>query len=106
LSLYGYTTKRDLTGMGSFLFMGLIGLIIAMVVNIFLASSALQFASRWSACWCSRASPPTTRRRSRRCTSPRRRQRDGQARRIMGALTLYLDFINLFMFLLFLGNRE
>jgi FtsH-binding integral membrane protein len=44
LSLYGYTTKRDLTGMGSFLIMGLIGLIIAMVVNIFLQSSALQFA--------------------------------------------------------------
>ncbi|MET0575237.1 MAG: Bax inhibitor-1/YccA family protein, partial [Mesorhizobium sp.] len=44
LSLWGYTTKRDLTGMGTFLFMGVIGLIIAMVVNIFLQSSALQFA--------------------------------------------------------------
>ena len=44
MSLYGYTTKRDLTGMGSFLFMGLIGIIIASLVNIFLASSALQFA--------------------------------------------------------------
>ena len=44
LSLYGYTTKRDLTGMGSFLIMGLFGIIIAMVVNIFLQSSALQFA--------------------------------------------------------------
>ena len=43
-SLYGYTTKKDLTGMGSFLFMGLIGILIASVVNIFLASSALQFA--------------------------------------------------------------
>ena len=43
LSLYGYTTKRDMTGMGSFLFMGLIGIIIASLVNLFLASSALQF---------------------------------------------------------------
>ena len=44
VSLYGYTTKRDLSGMGSFLFMGLIGIVIASLVNIFLASSALQFA--------------------------------------------------------------
>ena len=44
MSLYGYTTKRDLTQFGSFLFMGLIGIIIASVVNIFLGSSALQFA--------------------------------------------------------------
>ncbi len=44
MSLWGYTTHRDLSGMGSFLFMGLIGLIIAMVVNIFLASSAIEFA--------------------------------------------------------------
>ena len=44
MSLCGYTTKRDLTGMGNFLFMGLIGLLIAMVVNIFLASSAMEFA--------------------------------------------------------------
>ena len=58
LSLYGYTTKRDLTGMGSFLFMGLIGIIIATLVNIFLASSMLSSSSRSSACWCSRASPP------------------------------------------------
>ena len=43
LSLYGYTTKRDMTGMGSFLFMGLIGIIIASLVNLFLASSVLQF---------------------------------------------------------------
>ena len=44
MSLWGYTTKRDLTGMGSFLFMGLIGIIIASIVNIFLGSSALDFA--------------------------------------------------------------
>jgi FtsH-binding integral membrane protein len=44
VSLYGYTTKRDLSGFGTFLFMGLIGIIIASIVNIFLASSALQFA--------------------------------------------------------------
>jgi len=44
MSLYGYTTKKDLTGMGSFLFMGLIGLLVASLVNIFLKSSALEFA--------------------------------------------------------------
>ncbi len=50
LSLYGYTTTRSLSGMGSFLMMGLIGIIIASLVNIFFASSALQSRSRCSAC--------------------------------------------------------
>ena len=59
-SLYGYTTKRDLSTMGSFLFMGLIGVIIASLVNLFIGSSALQFAISASACSYSRASPPSS----------------------------------------------
>ena len=110
LSLYGYTTKKDLSGMGTFLMMGLIGLVVASIVNIFLASSALAFAvsvigvlifagltaydtqsikneyiehaSHGDQAWLGKSA-------------------------IMGALRLYLDFINMFMFLLqFLGNRE
>ena len=61
LSLWGYTTQRDLTGMGSFLIMGLFGVIIASLVNMFLGElDAAVRRSRWSACWCSPASPPGT----------------------------------------------
>ena len=67
LSLYGYTTQRDLSAMGSFLIMGLIGIIIARLVNIFLKSSGLDWAISVIGVWCSLASPPRTRRRSRRC---------------------------------------
>ncbi|QEW19178.1 Inner membrane protein YbhL [Marinibacterium anthonyi] len=110
LSLYGYTTKKDLSGLGTFLFMGLIGLIIASVVNIFLASAAMtfaisvigvlifagltaydtqqikgeyvQFASMGDQEWLGKAA-------------------------IMGALRLYLDFINMFVMLLSLfGQRD
>jgi FtsH-binding integral membrane protein len=69
MSLYGYTTKTDLSKFGSFLMMGLIGIIIASIVNIFVGSSALHFAISVSASSCSSASPPTTRRRSRRSMS-------------------------------------
>src|SRR6266566_4561181 len=58
LSLYGYTTRRDMTAMGSFLFMGLIGIIIASLVNLFLASSALQFVVSIVGVLVFRASPP------------------------------------------------
>ena len=61
LSLWGYTTQRDLSGMGSFLIMGLFGVILASLVNLFLQSvDAAVRRSRSSACWCSPASPPTT----------------------------------------------
>lgn len=108
LSLYGYTTKRSLSAMGSFMMMGLFGLIIASVVNIFMQSSAMQFAisaigllifaglTAWD-------------------TQRLKLQYDHIAgdtaalsrAMLMGALSLYLDFINMFMFLLsFLGNRD
>jgi uncharacterized protein len=108
LSLYGYTTKRSLSGMGSFLIMGLIGLIIAMVVNIFLASSALGFAvsvigvlifaglTAWD----------TQRLKEMYLFGNMDAATAGRAS-VMGALSLYLNFINMFQFLLMLlGNRE
>lgn len=107
LSLYGYTTRRDLSGMGSFLFMGLIGLIIAMIVNIFMASSALQFAiSAIGVLIFAGLTAYDTQQ-----IKEMYYEGDGEAvagrKAIMGALRLYLDFINLFMFLLqFLGSRE
>ncbi|MBZ0161537.1 MAG: Bax inhibitor-1/YccA family protein [Notoacmeibacter sp.] len=107
LSLWGYTTKRDLTGMGSFLVMGVFGLIIAMLVNIFLQSSALQFAiSAIGVLVFSGLTAYDTQQ-----IKEMYYEGDGEAvmgrKAIMGALRLYLDFINLFMFLLhFLGNRE
>lgn len=107
LSLYGYTTQRDLTSMGSFMVMGLFGLIIAMLVNIFLASSALQFAisvvgvlifaglTAWD---------------TQKIKEMYDAMDDGTVagrKAVMGALSLYLDFINLFLFMLrFMGDRR
>lgn len=107
LSLYGYTTKRDLSAMGAFMVMGLIGIIIASVVNIFLQSSMMQFVisvigvlvfaglTAWD-------------------TQKIKSMYDGNdsaaartKKSVMGALTLYLDFINMFLFLLRLfGDRR
>ena len=106
-SLYGYTTKRDLTSMGSFLFMGLIGIIIAMVVNFFLASSALHFAISVIGVlvFTGLAAYDTQKIKETYYEGD-----DGQTmgkKTIMGALSLYLDFINLFLMMLRLfGNRE
>ncbi|WP_099867178.1 Bax inhibitor-1/YccA family protein [Pararhizobium haloflavum] len=107
LSLYGYTTKRDLSAMGSFLFMGLIGLIIAMVVNIFLQSSALQFAisAIGVLVFAGLTAYDTQEIKSMYYEGDGREVAGRKA--IMGALRLYLDFVNMFMFLLqFMGNRE
>ncbi|MBK5945892.1 hypothetical protein CCR83_05355 [Rhodobacter veldkampii DSM 11550] len=109
LSLYGYTTKRDLSGFGTFLVMGLIGLIVASIVNIFLASSALQFAISVIGVLIF-AGLTAFDTQNIKNTYLQLAQSDdeflGKAA-IMGALQLYLDFLNLFMFLLqFLGNRE
>ncbi len=107
LSLYGYTTKKDLSGMGSFLIMGLFGLIIAMVVNIFLQSSALEFAiSAIGVLIFAGLTAYDTQN-----IKEMYFEGDGEAtagrKAIIGALRLYLDFINLFMFMLqFMGNRE
>ncbi|MSO66225.1 MAG: Bax inhibitor-1/YccA family protein [Pseudolabrys sp.] len=107
LSLYGYTTQRDLSPIGSFLIMGLFGLIIAMLVNMFLKSSGLDFAisaigvlifaglTAWD---------------TQKIKEMYDANDDGTVsgrKTVMGALTLYLDFINLFLFMLrFLGDRR
>ena len=110
LSLYGYTTKRDLSGMGTFLMMGLIGLVVASIVNIFLASSALAFAvSVIGVLIFAGLTAYDT--QSIKNEYIEHAQHGDEAwigkSAIMGALRLYMDFINMFMFLLqFLGNRE
>lgn len=108
LSLWGYTTKKDLTGMGTFLIMGVFGLIIAMIVNIFLQSSALQFAiSVIGVLVFSGLIAFDTQRLK---FDYYQLQGDGAAMNVAtswGALSLYLNFINLFQFLMaFLGQRE
>lgn len=110
LSLYGYVTKRDLSGMGTFLMMGLIGLLVAMVVNIFLASSALAFAISVIGVliFAGLTAYDTQNIKNNYIQHAQAMDQEwlGKAA-IMGALNLYMDFINLFMFLLqFLGNRE
>ena len=110
LSLYGYTTKKNLSGLGTFLMMGVIGLLVAMVVNIFLASSALAFAISVIGVLIFAGLTAYDTQNIKNTYIQHAMAADqewlGKAA-IMGALQLYLDFINLFMFLLqFLGNRE
>jgi hypothetical protein len=111
LSLYGYTTKKNLSGMGTFLMMGLIGLIVAMVVNLFLASSALQFAISVIGVliFAGLTAYDTQQIKNDYVTAVQQPGGDAYLEKgaIMGALRLYLDFLNMFMFLLqFLGNRQ
>jgi uncharacterized protein len=108
LSLYGYTTKRDMSGWGSFLMMGVIGIVIASIVNLFLASSGLQFAiSVIGVLLFSALTAYDTQRLKHMYDYVAGDTVAAGRASIMGALTLYLDFINLFMFLLqFMGNRE
>ena len=108
LSLWGYTTKRDISGWGSFLFMGVIGIILAMIVNIFLGSSALQFAISTIGVliFAGLTAYDTQRLKHTYDIVAGDAVAAGRAS-IIGALQLYLDFINLFMFLLqFMGNRR
>ena len=110
LSLYGYTTKKDLSAMGTFLMMGLIGLIVAMVVNIFLASSALSFAISVIGIliFAGLTAYDTQSIKNEYIQHAMAADEEWLGKSaIMGALRLYLDFINMFMFMLqFLGNRE
>jgi FtsH-binding integral membrane protein len=106
-SLYGYTTKRDLTGIGNFLFMGLIGIIIAMLVNIFLHSSALGFAISVIGVLLFTGLTAYDTQKIKEMYLDSDSGEIARKKSIMGALTLYLDFINLFIFMLqFLGNRR
>jgi FtsH-binding integral membrane protein len=110
LSLYGYTTKRDLTGMGSFLMMGLFGIIIASLVNVFVASSMLQFiVSVVGVLIFAGLTAWDTQRLKNDYIYGYASQGGDMAERaaITGALSLYLNFINLFTLLLqLLGQRE
>ncbi|MGR3289840.1 MAG: Bax inhibitor-1/YccA family protein [Paracoccaceae bacterium] len=110
LSLWGYSTKKDISGWGSFLIMGVIGLIIASVVNIFLASPAIHFAvSAIGVLIFAGLTAYDTQKIKNTYLQHAHAMDDewlGKAA-IMGALNLYLDFINLFMFMLmFFGNRN
>ena len=107
LSLFGYTTKKNLQGLGTFLVMGLIGLLIAMVINIFLQSSTMAIAISFIGVLIfAGLTAYDTQRLKREYQYLRGTEFAGKAI-IMGALSLYLDFINMFMFLLqFMGSRE
>jgi FtsH-binding integral membrane protein len=108
MSLYGYTTKRNLSGMGSFLMMGLIGIVIAMVVNIFLQSAAMQFVISIIGVLIFVGLTAYDTQQIKGEFIAHRMQGDAASKSaIMGAVRLYLDFLNLFMFLLHLmGNRN
>lgn len=108
LSLYGYTTKRNLSGMGSFLIMGLIGGIIAMVVNMFLQSTVLDLAlsAMFLLIFAGLTAYDTQKIKSMYFAyggNPEVAEKTA----VMGALSLYLDFINMFLIMLrFMGNRN
>jgi len=108
LSLYGYTTRRSLSAIGSFLVMGLFGIVIAMLVNIFLQSSALQFGLNVLGLliFAGLTAWDTQRLKDEYDYVAGDRELMGKAS-VMGALTLYLDFVNMFQFLLALfGQRN
>jgi len=107
LSLWGYTTNRDLSGWGSFLFMGLIGIILASLVNLFVASTALQFAVSVIGVLIFAGLTAYDTQQIKEMYSVNDDGSVSGRKAVMGALRLYLDFINLFMMLLQLfGNRR
>ncbi len=110
LSLYGYTTKKDISGWGTFLIMGVIGLIVASVINIFLGSPAIQFAVSVLGVliFAGLTAYDTQRIKNDYLQMATHGATDWLAKSaIMGALSLYLNFLNMFMFLLqFMGGRE
>jgi FtsH-binding integral membrane protein len=110
LSMYGYVTRRDLSGMGTFLVMGVIGLLVASIVNIFLQSPAMMFAISIIGVLLFAALTAFDTQNIKNTYIAHAAQGDAEwlgKAAIMGALNLYLDFINMFMFMLQLfGNRE
>ncbi|MCV6545771.1 MAG: Bax inhibitor-1/YccA family protein [Cohaesibacter sp.] len=107
LSLYGYTTKKSLSGMGSFLMMGVIGIIIASIVNIFLASGALAFAISVIGVLVFAGLTAYDTQKIKEMYLASDSMEIAGKKAIMGALSLYMDFINMFLFMLQLfGNRE
>src|SRR5262245_21943362 len=107
LSLYGYTTQRSLSAIGSFLMMGLFGLVIAMLVNIFLKSTQLDFVISAIGVLIFAGLTAWDTQKIKEMYDPMEDGTIAGRKAVMGALTLYLDFINLFLFLLRLfGNRR
>jgi uncharacterized protein len=107
MSLYGYSTSRDLSRFGSFLFMGLIGIVLASVVNVFIGSSALQFAISVIGVLLFTALTAYDTQRIKAVYFAGGGHENLATAALMGALTLYLDFINLFVMLLQLtGTRR
>src|SRR3954447_2959031 len=106
-SLYGYTTKRDLTQFSSFLIMGLIGVVIASVVNIFLGSTALQFAISVIGIAVFVGLTAYDTQNIKEQYAENHDQESNQKLAVFGALSLYLNFVNIFQLLLnFTGERE
>ena len=107
LSVYGYTTKRDLSGLGTFLIMGVVGLLVAMLINMFLQSSAMSLAiSAIGVLLFAGLTAYDTQRIKSLYFQVQGTEMAGKTV-IMGALQLYLDFINMFQFLLmFMGDRR
>jgi len=107
LSLYGYTTKRDLSAMGSFMMMGVIGLIVASLINLFLHSTGLQFGISVLAVIIFAGLTAWDTQKIKNMYDVMDDGTIAARKAVMGALTLYLDFINLFLFLLrFMGDRR
>jgi uncharacterized protein len=107
MSLYGYTTKRDLSGFGNFLIMGLIGILVAAVVNIFLASSAMSFAISVLGVLIFTGLTAYDSQKIKEMYFGGDDSETLGKKAVMGALTLYLDFINLFLMMLrFVGDRR
>jgi FtsH-binding integral membrane protein len=108
MSLYGYTTKRDLTGFGNFLFMGLIGILIASLVNIFFQSAAVTFVvSVLGVLIFTGLTAWDTQKIKQTYYAVGGDVAVAGKAAIMGALSLYLDFLNIFLFLLrFMGDRR
>lgn len=108
MSFYGYTTKKDLTSWGSFLFMGLIGIIIASLVNIFLQSSAMHWVISCAGVliFVGLTAYDTQKIKEMNILGNEGTEEDTKEA-VSGALRLYLDFINLFIMLLqFMGDRR
>lgn len=107
MSLYGYSTKSDLTSMGSFLIMGLIGLIVVSLVNIFLRSPAIDFATSFIGIAIFMGLTAWDTQKLKTIYYSSGGEEMGQKMAVMGAFTLYLDFINLFLYMLrFFGDRK
>jgi uncharacterized protein len=106
MSLYGYTTGRDLSRFGAFLFMGLIGIVIASLVNIFVGSNALQFAISVIGVIVFTGLTAYDTQRIKQVYLANDPADMATKKAILGALTLYLDFINLFVMLLQLTGQR